>query len=237
MPMLAGKVAIVTRSTDGIGLGIARALAAAGASVTLDGLGDAREVESLRAGMAAEFAVSVALSDGHMSRPDHVRSIVRRTIEQFGGIDILVNNVVMQRMAPLEGFPDDDWDAVVALNLSAVFHATKATLPQMRQRNWGRIINIACTHEPFGPHKAAYVAAKDGVLGLTKVAALETATTGITCNAICPQWVSTPVAESEQPAGDFATTEQIGALVVFLCSDQAAHIHGACLPLGGGLAQ
>lgn len=257
MAMLDGKIAVVTGSTSGIGLGIARALAGAGASVTLNGFGNAFEIEQLRAGIAAEFGVSVAFSEGDMSRPDQVRGLVRQAIERFGGVDILVNNVGIQHTAPLDEFPDSKWDAVLAVNLSAVFHATKAALPQMRQRNWGRIVNIASTHGLVGSvHKAAYVAAKHGVLGLTKVAALETATTGITCNAVCPGWVLTPqvqtqideiaarngipvrvatarLVEEKQPSGEFATADQIGALVVFLCSESAAQIRGACLPVDG----
>jgi 3-hydroxybutyrate dehydrogenase len=260
--MLKGKAAIVTGSTSGIGLGIARALAGAGASVMLNGFGDAQEIERLRAGLAREFGVTVGVSGADMSKPEQVRSMVEQAAATLGGVDVLVNNAGIQHTAPVEAFPDDKWDAILAINLSAAFHAVKAVLPRMRERNWGRIINVASAHGLVASvQKVAYVAAKHGLVGLTKVVALETATTGITCNAICPGWVLTPLVQKQidaraaaekvspkeaadellrekQPSLAFATPEQIGGLALFLCSDAAAQIRGAALPVDGGwLAQ
>jgi len=256
--MLKGKSGLVTGSTSGIGLGIARALAASGANVLLNGFGDAQEIERLRAGLAAEFKVKVAYSGADISKPAQILDMVRAAAQELGTVDILVNNAGIQHVAPIEAFPDERWDAVIAINLSSNFHAIKAVLPQMKSRNWGRIINIASAHGLVAStQKAAYVAAKHGVLGLTKVVALETATSGITCNAICPGWVLTPLVQKQiddraaregipverarlellsekQPSLEFATPEQIGALVLFLCSDAAAQIRGAALPIDGG---
>ena len=259
---LRGKRAIVTGSTSGIGLGIARSLAAAGADVMLNGFGDAQEIEALRAGIASEFKVTAAVNGADLSQPGQVRDMVQDAKRKLGGVDILVNNAGIQHTAAIESFPDDRWDAIVAINLSSNFHAIKAVLPDMRQRDWGRIINIASVHGLVASiEKVAYVAAKHGVLGLTKVVALETARTGITCNAICPGWVLTPLVQKQiddlagrqklsaddaraqllgekQPSREFATPDQIGALCVFLCSDNAAQIRGAALPVDGGwLAQ
>jgi 3-hydroxybutyrate dehydrogenase len=255
---LKGKTAIVTGSTSGIGLGIARALGAEGANVMLNGFGDAKEIEALRAGLAKEFGVKVAYSGADMSKPEEVRAMVKAAIEQLGSADILVSNAGIQHTAPVESFPPDRWDAVIAINLSAAFHAIQAALPGMKARNWGRIINIASVHGLVAStEKAAYVAAKHGMLGLTKVVALEMAKTGITCNAICPGWVLTPLVQKQiddrakkegikaeqakdellaekQPSGEFATPEQMGALCVFLCSDAAAQIRGVALPVDGG---
>jgi 3-hydroxybutyrate dehydrogenase len=260
--MLKGRSALVTGSTSGIGLGIARALAAQGANVMLNGFGDAAEIERLRAALAAEFKVKVGFSGADLSKPGETREMVEAATRELGSVDILVNNAGIQHTAPVAEFPDERWDAVIAINLSANFHAVKAVLPQMKQRNWGRIINIASTHGLVASvQKVAYVAAKHGVLGLTKVVALETATTPITCNAICPGWVLTPLVQRQiddraaregipveraktellaekQPSIEFATPEQIGALAVFLCSESAAQIRGAALPVDGGwLAQ
>ncbi len=256
--MLKNRSAIVTGSTSGIGLGIARALAADGANVMLNGFGEPGEIERLRTGLAAEFKVKVAFSGADISRPEQIRDMVRYAAKELGSVDILVNNAGIQHTAPVEEFADDRWDAVLAINLSSNFHAIKAALPQMRSRNWGRIINIASAHGLVASvQKAAYVAAKHGVLGLTKVVALETATTGITCNAICPGWVLTPLVQKQiddraarekirverakmellsekQPSQEFATPEQIGALAVFLCSEGAAQIRGIALPVDGG---
>jgi 3-hydroxybutyrate dehydrogenase len=255
---LAGKVALVTGSTSGIGLGIARALAGAGADVMLNGFGDAKEIEALRARVADEFGVRARYDGADLTKPADVRGMIERATAQLGRVDILINNAGIQHTASLEEFPDERWDAVLAINLSSNFHAIKAVLPQMRRRNWGRIVNIASAHGLVASAtKAAYVAAKHGVLGLTKVVALETAATGITCNAICPGWVLTPLVQKQiddmakreklsgeeakqrllmekQPSGEFATPEQIGALVLFLCSDAAAQIRGAALPVDGG---
>jgi 3-hydroxybutyrate dehydrogenase len=260
--VLRGKSAVVTGSTSGIGLGIARALAAEGANLMLNGFGDAGEIEKLRAGLAAEFKVKVAFNGADMSKPAQIRDMIAAATRELGAVDILVNNAGIQHTAAVEQFPDDRWDAVIAINLSSNFHAIKAALPQMKSRNWGRIINIASVHGLVAStQKIAYIAAKHGVVGLTKVVALETATTGITCNAICPGWVLTPLVQKQiddraakagiaaakakhellaekQPSLEFATPEQIGALAVFLCSPAAAQIRGAALPVDGAwLAQ
>ena len=256
--MLKGKAAIVTGSTSGIGLGIARALAEAGCDVVLNGFGEASAIEDIRKQIATDFGVKVAFNSADLSKPGEVAELVEAATREFGHVDILVNNAGIQHTAPVESFPTDRWDAVIAINLSANFHAIRAVIPQMRQRNWGRVINIASTHGLVASvEKSAYVAAKHGVLGLTKVVALETAQTGITCNAICPGWVRTPLVEKQitdraarekitvdqaktdllsekQPSLEFATPEQIGALCVFLCSDTAAQIRGAALPVDGG---
>jgi 3-hydroxybutyrate dehydrogenase len=257
-----GKCAIVTGSTSGIGLGIARSLAAEGANVMLNGFGDAAEIERLRSSLAAEFRVKVAFSGADMSRPREIHDMVTAATRELGPVDVLVNNAGIQHTASVEEFPDERWDAVIAINLSSNFHAIKAVLPQMRNRNWGRIVNIASVHGLVASvQKAAYVAAKHGVIGLTKTIALEIASTPITCNAICPGWVLTPLVqkqiddraqrdgisverarkellEEKQPSLEFATPEHIGALTVFLCSDAAAQINGAALPVDGGwLAQ
>jgi 3-hydroxybutyrate dehydrogenase len=256
--MLKGKSAIVTGSTSGIGLGIGRALAAVGCNVMLNGFGEASAIEQERGQIAKEFGVVAAFNPADLSRPAEVAQMVEAAIRELGQVDILVNNAGIQYTAPIETFPIDRWDAVIAINLSSNFHAIRAVIPQMRKRNWGRIINIASTHGLVASvEKAAYVAAKHGVLGLTKVVALETATTGITCNAICPGWVLTPLVETQireraarekiavgkakadllsekQPSHEFATPEQIAALTVFLCSEAAAQIRGAALPVDGG---
>ena len=260
--MLQGQCAIVTGSTSGIGLGIARSLAASGAHLMLNGFGDAAQIESLRAGLAREFGVKVSYSGADMSKPDQIRQMVRAAREELGSVDILVNNAGIQHTAPIESFPPERWDAVLAINLSSVFHAVQAALPAMKATNWGRIVNIASTHGLVASvEKSAYVAAKHGVIGLTKAIALETAKTGVTCNAICPGWVLTPLVQQQidarakrdgltndqakaallgekQPSGEFATPEQIGAVCVFLCSDAAAQIRGAAVPVDGAwLAQ
>ena len=259
---LRGRAAIVTGSTSGIGLGIARALAAQGAGVMLNGFGDAAAIEKLRSELASEFGVTVAAHGADIGKPSQVRDLVTDATRVLGKVDILVNNAGIQHTATVETFPEDKWDAILAINLTSNFHATKAVLPAMRSRNWGRIVNIASVHGLVGSEqKSAYVAAKHGVIGLTKVVALETATTGITCNAICPGFVLTPLVQKQiddraardrvstdqaivsllaekQPSHAFATTDAIGALVVFLCSDAAAQIRGAALPVDGAwLAQ
>ena len=255
---LKDKTALVTGSTSGIGLGIARALAQAGCNIVLNGFGEPREIERERTQIADDFGVGAAFDGADLAKPAEIVRMIEAATREFGRVDILVNNAGIQHTAPIEEFPVDRWDAVIAINLSANFHTMRAVIPQMRARNWGRIINIASTHGLVASaEKAAYVAAKHGVLGLTKVAALETAETNITCNAICPGWVLTPLVEKQirerasrekisidqakaellsekQPSHEFATPEQIGALSVFLCSDAAAQIRGAALPVDGG---
>jgi 3-hydroxybutyrate dehydrogenase len=252
------RCAIVTGSTSGIGLGIARSLAAQGAHVMLNGFGQADEIERLRSALAAEFKVKVAFSGADISNPQQVRDMVAQATRELGAVDVLVNNAGIQHTAPVEEFPDERWDAVIAINLSSNFHTIKAVLPQMKRRDFGRIVNIASVHGLVASEqKVAYVAAKHGVVGLTKVVALETAGSNITCNAICPGWVLTPLVQKQideraqregipverakmellaekQPSLEFATPEQIGALTVFLCSDVAAQINGAALPVDGG---
>jgi len=255
--MLQGKVAIVTGSTSGIGLGVARALAAEGADIVLNGFGDAAAIDAVRKEVGAR-GVKVAYSAADMSKPAEIAGMVEYATRELGRVDILINNAGIQFTAPVEEFPVERWDAIIAINLSAVFHGIRAALPQMKKRNWGRIVNIASTHGLVAStNKVAYVAAKHGVVGLTKVVALETATTGVTCNAICPGWVLTPLVQKQidaiaardnvsnaeararllgekQPSQEFATPEQLGALAAFLCSDKAAQIRGAALPVDGG---
>ncbi|HVG81954.1 MAG TPA: 3-hydroxybutyrate dehydrogenase, partial [Methylomirabilota bacterium] len=198
MNQLSGKVAIVTGSTSGIGLAIARGLAEAGAAVVLNGLGEPQLVESLVREMREAGAAEAAHHPADMQRPEEVAALVQSAIERFGRLDILVNNAGIQHVSPIEHFPTERWDAVIAINLSAPFHAIRAALPQMRRAGWGRIINIASAHGLVASRdKSAYVAAKHGVVGLTKVAALEAAGSGITCNAICPAWVLTPLAQKQ----------------------------------------
>ena len=256
--MLKGKSAIVTGSTSGIGLGIAAALASQGCALMLNGFGDPGEIDRLRAGLAAEHGVAVAYSPADVSKPAQIRDMVADCARQFGGVDILVNNAGIQHVAKIVDFPEDRWDQVIAINLSAAFHSTKAALPFMTARKWGRIVNIASAHGLVASaEKAAYVTAKHGVVGLTKVIALETANDGVTCNAICPGWVLTPLVERQiearaaaegvpaqaaredllrekQPMLEFTTPEQLGALAVFLCGEAARTITGAALSVDGG---
>ncbi len=256
--MLKSKTALVTGSTSGIGLGIARALGAKGANLVLNGFGDAGEIERLRASLATEFGVQVAYEGADLSKPPEIESMVASIEKRFGAIDILVNNAGIQHVAPIERFPADRWDAVIAINLSSAFHAIRCALPAMKQRNWGRIINIASAHGLVASvEKVAYVAAKHGIVGLTKVVGLETARTGITCNAICPGWVLTPLVQKQidtraaakgvsaadekvalvsekQPSQEFVTTEQLGEVAVFLCSDAAQQVRGASWSVDGG---
>jgi 3-hydroxybutyrate dehydrogenase len=255
---LKGKVGIITGSTSGIGLGIARALAQAGSHIVLNGFGDVTVIDRERAEIAEEFGVQTIFNSADLAKPAEIIGMIEAVSSEFGQVDILVNNAGIQHTAPIEKFPVDRWDAVIAINLSAYFHTMRAVIPQMRARNWGRIVNIASTHGLVASvEKSAYVAAKHGVVGLTKVAALETAQTNITCNAICPGWVLTPLVEKQigeraslerisvdqaktellsekQPSHDFATPEQIGELTVFLCSEAAAQIRGVALPVDGG---
>ena len=255
---LAGKVSLVTGSTSGIGLGIARALAAAGSEIILNGFGKPQEVADVQAQIAADFRVRVSYSPADMSKPAAIREMIEQTLQMSGRLDILVNNAGIQHVAPLQDFPPEKWDAILAINLSSAFHTTRLALPSMLAKKWGRIINIASAHGLVAsPFKSAYVAAKHGIVGLTKVTALETAEQGITCNAVCPGYVYTPLVEAQiegqakahgipreqvirdvllaqQPNKRFATVEELGALAVFLASDAAASITGVALPVDGG---
>ena len=256
--MLKGKNALVTGSTSGIGLAIARSLAKAGANITLNGLGDAAETEKLCAALASEFKVETAFSPADMTKPAEIAEMIRKAESRFGSLDILVNNAGIQHVASVEDFPAGKWDAVIAINLSSSFHTMSAAVPGMKRRKWGRIVNIASAHGLVASgQKAAYVAAKHGLVGLTKVVAIETANDGITCNAICPGWVLTQLVEKQiaaraaasgqsidaeklallsekQPMHDFTTPESIAALALFLCSDAAATMTGGAYPIDGG---
>ena len=251
---LKGKTAIVTGSNSGIGLGVARELARAGAAVVLNSFTDREEDHALARDMAAEFGVEVRYIKADMSKGDECRALV----EQAGACDILVNNAGIQHVAPLDEFPVEKWDAIIAINLSSAFHCTAAALPLMRKAGWGRVVNIASAHGlTASPYKSAYVAAKHGIVGMTKVVALETAKEPITANAICPGYVKTPLVEAQipdtakkyamteeeviekvildrQPSKQFATVEQIGGTAVFLCSDAAEQITGTTISVDGG---
>jgi 3-hydroxybutyrate dehydrogenase len=255
---LRGKVALVTGSTSGIGLGIARTLASHGADIMMNGFGDAGHIDQLRSVLASDFGVRAGYSGADISQPGEIVDMIGQAQKELGSLDILVNNAGIQFTAHIEEFPDDRWDAIIAINLSAVFHGMKAAIPGMKRKGWGRIINIASAHGLVAsPQKVAYVAAKHGVLGMTKVAAIELANTGITANAICPGWVLTPLVEKQledrarqegtdverekhqfltekQAMAQFSTPEQIGALAAFLCSDDASTITGAPLSIDGG---
>ncbi|HSI00550.1 MAG TPA: 3-hydroxybutyrate dehydrogenase [Reyranella sp.] len=256
--MLQGKTAIVTGSTSGIGLGIAEAFARSGANVVLNGFGDTMQIEETRASLASRTNATVLYSPADMSKPKAIEHMVRQTVDTFGGVDIMVNNAGIQHVAPIEDFPDEKWDAILSINLSSAFHATKLVLPMMRRRGWGRVINVASAHALVAsPYKAAYVAAKHGMLGLTKVTALEAAEDGITCNALCPGYVRTPLVErqiddqarahgisrdkviadvllKEQPTKRFVEVEELAALALFLCSEHGGSMTGAALPVDGG---
>lgn len=258
MTNLKGKAALVTGSTSGIGLGIARQLAGRGADLMLNGFGDAAYIADLCQSLSAEFGVRVAHNGADMSKPEEIEAMVAATEAAYGRLDVLVNNAGIQHVAPVDAFPVERWDAVIAINLSAVFHGTRAALPGMKARGWGRVINIASVHGLVASvNKSAYVAAKHGVIGLTKVTALELAETNITCNAICPGWVLTPLVQKQidalaasrnlsveeagrellsekQPSKSFVTPEQLGELAVFLCSDAAGNMRGVALTMDGG---
>lgn len=255
---LMGKVALVTGSTSGIGLGIARAFAAAGANVVLNGFGPPDAIETTRQQIATDFDVDARFSPADMTKPAAIAEMIETTVASLGRLDILVNNAGIQHVAPIEQFPVEKWDAILAINLSSAFHTTRAALPTMRRNGWGRIINIASAHGLVAsPFKAAYVAAKHGVIGMTKVVALEAAQDNITCNAICPGYVYTPLVEAQiegqakahgipreqvirdvllaqQPNKRFATVDEMGGIAVFLASDAAASITGVALPADGG---
>jgi 3-hydroxybutyrate dehydrogenase len=256
--MLQGKTAIVTGSTSGIGRGIAAALAAQGCNVMLNGFGDAAEIAGLRRQIAEEHRVRVGYSSADMAKPAEIRAMVAASVAELGGADILVNNAGIQHVAKVVDFPDERWDAVIAINLSAAFHAAKAALPHMTAKGWGRIVNIASAHGLVASgEKAAYVTAKHGLVGLTKVIAIEAANDGVTCNAICPGWVLTalvqkqiearaaaqgiPVSQAhddllreKQPMLQYTTPEKIAGLALFLCSDAASTMTGAAYSIDGG---
>jgi 3-hydroxybutyrate dehydrogenase len=255
---LDGKIAVVTGSTSGIGLGIATALARNGAMIVLNGFGEKAEIEQLCRSLGEQHDVPVRYDDADMSQPAAIRDMVERVGRSFGPVDILVNNAGIQHVAPIEDFPPEKWDAILAINLSAAFHAIRATLPEMKRRGFGRIVNVASAHGLIAsPFKSAYVAAKHGIVGLTKVVALEAAECGVTCNAVCPGYVWTPLVEkqvdgqakahgisrdevirkvflAEQPTHRFATVEEIAETVLFLCGEAAASITGVALPVDGG---
>jgi len=256
--MLKGKTALITGSTSGIGLGIARSLAAAGANVMLHGLGEPGELARLRDGLAGETGVRVGLNPADLSRPEDAGRMVEDAIREFGGVDILVNNAGIQHVAPVEEFPPERWLAIQNIVLHSSFHAIRAAVPGMRARGWGRIINLVSAHGLVAsPFKSAYVAAKHGLVGLTKSVALELAETSVTCNAICPGYVRTPLVEGQienqarahqlprervirevilaaQPSKRFIEIEEVAALALFLCGDSARSITGAALPIDGG---
>lgn len=249
--------ALVTGSTSGIGLGVAQRLARQGYKIMLNGFGSEQQIQAAKASIEA-LGAQVDYHGADLTKPDEIASLIHSTQARFGSLDVLVNNAGMQHVAPVEAFEPAKWDMVIALNLTAAFHTTRLALPDMKARNWGRIINIASAHGLVASvNKSAYVAAKHGLVGLTKVVALETAQTGITCNAICPGWVLTPLVQAQvdaraqregtsideakinllsekQPSHEFVTPEQLGGLVVFLCSEDASQVRGAAWNMDGG---
>ncbi len=256
--MLNGKTALVTGSTSGIGLGIATRLAAEGANIVLNGFGERAEVERIAAELKAKHRVAVIYDAADMTKPSAIAAMLAAAIEKFGAVDVLVNNAGIQHVAPVDEFPIDKWDAIIAINLSSAFHTVRAALPAMKSRRWGRIVNIASAHALVAsPFKSAYVAAKHGIAGFTKTVALEVAEQGITVNAICPGYVLTPLVEKQipdtakargisveavkrdvllaaQPTKKFVAVEEVAGLAAFLCSEAAASITGAVLPIDGG---
>ena len=256
--MLKGKTAVVTGSTSGIGLGIAEGFAKEGINLVLNGFGDASEIETIRAGLASKFGIKVTYDGADMSKPEQIEAMMKKAAADFGGVDILVNNAGIQHVCPVEDFPTAKWDAIIAINMSSAFHTTKMAVPYMKSKGWGRIINVASAHAMVAsPFKSAYVASKHGIMGFTKTVALEVAEKGITCNAICPGYVLTPLVEKQipdtakargmteeqvkkdvllaaQPTKQFVTTEQVAGTAIFLCSDSAASITGTNIMVEGG---
>jgi 3-hydroxybutyrate dehydrogenase len=256
--MLKGKCAVVTGSTSGIGLGIAEGFAAEGVNLVLNGFGDAAEIETIRAGLESKFGVKVIYDGADMSKPEQIEAMMDNAAAVFGGVDILVNNAGIQHVCPVEEFPTAKWDAIIAINMSSAFHTTKKAVPYMKSKGWGRIINVASAHAMVAsPFKSAYCASKHGIMGFTKTVALEVAEKGITCNAICPGYVLTPLVEKQipdtakargiteeqvkrdvllaaQPTKQFVTTQQVAGTAVFLCSDSAASITGTNIMVEGG---
>ncbi|MEA2976248.1 MAG: 3-hydroxybutyrate dehydrogenase [Alphaproteobacteria bacterium] len=258
MAMLKAKTAVITGSTSGIGLGIARALAKEGANVIINGFGETADIERERSGIEKEFGVKALYSPADMTKPAEIADMIATAQKQFGSVDVLVNNAGIQHVSPIEDFPIEKWNAILAINLSAAFHTIRAAVPGMKSRKWGRIINTASAHSLVAsPFKAAYVSAKHGLAGLTKTVALELATFGVTVNCISPGYVWTPLVAKQipdqmktrnmteeqvkrdvllaaQPTKEFVTVEQVAALAVYLCSDAAAAITGANIPIDGG---
>lgn len=256
--VLAGKTALITGSTSGIGKAMAEALAAAGAGIVLNGLGKLDEIENQRATLEEQYRVKVSYQGADMSRPEEIETMMAAAAQEHGRIDILINNAGIQHVADIAEFPPERWDAIIAINLSSAFHTTRLALPGMRQAGWGRIINVASVHGLVASrHKSAYVAAKHGIIGLTKATALDAAGSRVTCNALCPGWVLTGLVQQQvdalaeregldqetakarlvgekMPSEEFVTQEQIAALTVFLCGPHAAQINGASLPVDGG---
>jgi len=252
-----GKSAVITGSTSGIGLGLATALADSGVNIMLNGFGDAQEIEATRQSLE-DKGVTCLYHGADMTKPDEIEDLIRTAEDKLGGIDILINNAGIQNVSPIDEFPVEKWDAIIAINLSSAFHTIRCALPGMKKKGWGRIINMGSAHALVAsPYKSAYVAAKHGILGMTKTVALELAEQGITVNAICPGYVKTPLVENQiadtaqarnmseddvvknvllaaQWTKEFVTIEQLGELAKFLCSDGAASITGAALPIDGG---
>jgi 3-hydroxybutyrate dehydrogenase len=255
---LQGKTALVTGSTSGLGRGIAEALAAEGCHIMLSGFGDAAEIRKIEEELKSKHGIEAAYHGADLSRPAEIRALMAATLERFAAVDILVNNAGFQHVAPIDEFPEDKWDGLIAVNLSAAFHTTKAALPEMRRRKWGRIVNIASAHGLVGsPFKSAYVASKHGLVGLTRVTALETAREGITCNALCPGFVHTAVVDKQieeqvrvtgvardkiiedvilakHASRKFVGVEHVAAFVLFLCSEAGASVTGSALVMDGG---
>jgi 3-hydroxybutyrate dehydrogenase len=256
--MLKGKTALVTGSTSGIGLGIARTFGAEGANIVLNGFGEAKEIEALRRSLESEYGVKALYDGADLSKPLEIETMLERSLAAFGGVDILVNNAGIQYVAPVDEFPVEKWNAILAINLTASFHTVRLALPGMKKNGWGRVINIASAHALVAsPYKSAYVAAKHGIAGLTKTVALEVAEQGITVNAICPGYVWTPLVQKQipdtakargiteeqvikdvllaaQPTKKFVQVDEVAAFAAFLASERGASITGAVLPIEGG---